>query len=125
MIAVFPCCKIGHVPSQSPGNCINAIRKIVDYECRKFITAEASRDVRIAKCALEHFRDSDESPVTFLMAEFIIYLLQIIQIGVEDEKIVFQSASTFHVLATVNQKSSAVIKTGEFIAEGHARKFHV
>ena len=118
---MLPCCKISHVPSQSPGNCIDAIRKIVDYECRKFITAESSRNVGIAKCALEHFRDSDERPIPFLMPELIIYLLQIIQIGVEDEKIVFQSASTLHVLATVNQEPSTVIKTGKFIAESHAR----
>lgn len=116
MIAVFPCCKIGHVSSQSPGNCIDAIRKIVDYECRKFITAEASRDVGVAKCALEHFRDSHQRPIPFLMPELIIYLLQIIQIGVEDEKIVFQSASTLHIFAAMDQEPATVVKTGKFIA---------
>jgi len=88
----------------------------------KFVAADAGNDVRFAKRGLQNMRRIDYRIIAFMMAELIIDLLEVVQVGIEQEDVVLIAAGQFQQRLRHRKESPTIVETGKFVGKGKTTK---
>jgi hypothetical protein len=88
-----------------------------DRQDHEFVTAYARDNIRVPVTLFKGLCDIYQDLVTFAVTVRIVYMLEVVHVGIEEEGIAFLPVDHFEILCGECQKSAPVIKTGKVIRE--------
>src|SRR5579864_3315213 len=91
----------------------------------KLVSAEAGQDVRIAERLFQSIRGSDQRRISHVVAKGIVDLFQIVHVAEKEQGVFALAVSQFQLMCRRGQKTTPIVKPGEFIGDGQTSNFAI